>query len=51
MDFLKEFLDEFLRLFGIPFQIWTPTLEKALLWTLSADFLVIKCSDVDERVP
>ena len=40
MDFLKEFLDEFLRLVGIPFQILTPTREKALLWTLGADFLV-----------
>ena len=40
MDFLKEFLDEFLRLVGIPFQILTPTREKkTLLWTLSADFL------------
>ena len=33
-------MDEFLRLVGIPFQILTPTREKALL-----------CSDVDERVP
>ena len=31
MEFLKEFLDEFLRLVGIPFQILTPTREKALL--------------------
>ena len=28
MDFLKEFLDEFLRLVGFPFQILTPTREE-----------------------
>ena len=37
MIFLKEFLDKFLKLVGIPFQILTPTREKALLWTLSTD--------------
>ena len=42
MDFLKEFLDEFLRLVGIQFQILRPTREKALLWTSSADFFGIK---------
>ena len=31
MIFLKECLDKFLRLVGIPFQILTPTREKALL--------------------
>ena len=30
MVFLKEFLDRFLRLVGIPFQILTPTRRKGL---------------------
>ena len=45
MDFLKEFLDEFLRLVGFPFQILTPTREEALLWTLIADFLLCRKSE------